>query len=91
MTHFTSANKFKTPFSISQGQVECHVRLQTRAPEDAEFYVVVKGSRLTHVTAAKQGKGGLRFTVPGWSNSRLCHDHTAPGDLLRFFSVSHRS
>ncbi|XP_028274419.1 rho guanine nucleotide exchange factor 28 isoform X2 [Parambassis ranga] len=47
------------------GQVECHVRLQTRAPENTEFYVAVKGSRLTHVTAAKQDEEGLCFTVPG--------------------------
>ncbi|TMS08072.1 Rho guanine nucleotide exchange factor 28 [Larimichthys crocea] len=49
------------------GLVEAHVRLQANAPEDAEFYVVVQGSRLTHVTAAKRGDDGLTlcFTVPG--------------------------
>lgn len=43
------------------------MRLQANAPEDAEFYVVVQGSRLTHVTAAKRGDDGLTlcFTVPG--------------------------
>ncbi|XP_038589452.1 LOW QUALITY PROTEIN: rho guanine nucleotide exchange factor 28 [Micropterus salmoides] len=49
------------------GQVEAHVRLQASVPEDAEFYVVVQGSGLTHVTAAKTGDDGLTliFTVPG--------------------------
>ncbi|XP_069556899.1 rho guanine nucleotide exchange factor 28 [Brachyistius frenatus] len=49
------------------GQVEAHVSLQARAPEDAEFYVIVQGSRLAHVTAAKRGEDGLTlgFTVPG--------------------------
>ncbi|XP_051267668.1 rho guanine nucleotide exchange factor 28 isoform X1 [Dicentrarchus labrax] len=50
------------------GQVEDHVRVQeTNAPEDAEFYVVVQGSTLTHVTGAKRGDDGLTlcFTVPG--------------------------
>ncbi|XP_044031288.1 rho guanine nucleotide exchange factor 28 isoform X2 [Siniperca chuatsi] len=49
------------------GQVEAHVRLQANPPEDAEFYVVVQGSRLTHVTAAKTGDDGLTlcFIVPG--------------------------
>ncbi|XP_023121248.2 rho guanine nucleotide exchange factor 28 isoform X2 [Amphiprion ocellaris] len=49
------------------GQVEARARLQTRAPENAEFYVVVQGSRLTHVTTAKRVDDGLTlcFTVPG--------------------------
>ncbi|XP_051794630.1 rho guanine nucleotide exchange factor 28 isoform X2 [Acanthochromis polyacanthus] len=49
------------------GQVEAHARLRTRAPENAEFYVVVQGSRLTHVTTAKRVDDGLSlcFTVPG--------------------------
>ncbi|XP_026210237.1 rho guanine nucleotide exchange factor 28 isoform X2 [Anabas testudineus] len=49
------------------GQVEALVRLQATAPEDAEFYVLVQGTRLTHVTAAKIGDDGLNlcFTVPG--------------------------
>nr|XP_046230151.1 rho guanine nucleotide exchange factor 28 isoform X2 [Scatophagus argus] len=49
------------------GQVEAHVRLQANVPEDAEFYVLVQGSGLTHVTAAKRGDDGLSlsFTVPG--------------------------
>ncbi|XP_029300781.1 LOW QUALITY PROTEIN: rho guanine nucleotide exchange factor 28 [Cottoperca gobio] len=49
------------------GQVEARVRLQASAPEDAEFYAVVRGSSLTHVTAAKRGDDGLSlsFTVPG--------------------------
>ncbi|CAB1455847.1 unnamed protein product [Pleuronectes platessa] len=49
------------------GQVEANVKLPAGAPEDAEFYAVVQGSRLTHVTAAKRGDDGrsLCFTVPG--------------------------
>ncbi|XP_070706318.1 rho guanine nucleotide exchange factor 28 [Pempheris klunzingeri] len=49
------------------GQVEAQVRLEANAPEDAEFYIVVQGSGLTHVTAAKKGDDGLTFcfTVPG--------------------------
>lgn len=59
-------NDFISFFS-SQGQVEAHVMLQTIPPEDAEFYVALQGSRLTHVTAAKRGDDGLTlsFTVPG--------------------------
>lgn len=54
-------------FLISQGQVEASVRLEASAPEDAEFYVVIRGSTLTHVTTAKRGPDGLtlRFTAPG--------------------------
>ncbi|XP_056259969.1 rho guanine nucleotide exchange factor 28 isoform X2 [Seriola aureovittata] len=49
------------------GQVEANVRLQASAPDGAEFYVVVQGSRLTHVTTAKRRDDGLTlcFTVPG--------------------------
>lgn len=45
------------------------MRLQASAPEDAELFVVVQGTRLTHVTAAKIGHDGLTlsFTVPGRS------------------------
>lgn len=52
---------------ISQGQVEASVRLEASVPEDAEFYVAVRGSTLTHVTTAKRGVDGLtlRFTAPG--------------------------
>lgn len=52
---------------IPQGQVEASVRLEASAPEDAEFYVVIRGSTLTHVTTAKRGVDGLtlRFTAPG--------------------------
>ncbi|XP_074474476.1 rho guanine nucleotide exchange factor 28 isoform X3 [Sebastes fasciatus] len=57
-------NRIEAPL---YGQVEVHVRLQANAPEDAEFYVAVQGSNLTHVTAARRGDDGLslRFTVPG--------------------------
>uniref|UniRef100_A0A3P9KPV9 Rho guanine nucleotide exchange factor (GEF) 28a n=1 Tax=Oryzias latipes TaxID=8090 RepID=A0A3P9KPV9_ORYLA len=49
------------------GQVEAQIILQARAPVDAEYYVVTKGSRLTHVTPATACEDGrtLRFTVPG--------------------------
>ncbi|KAI3362135.1 hypothetical protein L3Q82_012465, partial [Scortum barcoo] len=49
------------------GQVEANVRLCSNAPKDADFYVVIQGSELTHVTAAKRGDDGLTlyFTVPG--------------------------
>ncbi|KAG7241218.1 hypothetical protein INR49_025961 [Caranx melampygus] len=49
------------------GQVEANVRLQASVPEDAEFYIVVQGSRLVHVTTAKRRDDGLTlcFTVPG--------------------------
>ncbi|XP_072228775.1 rho guanine nucleotide exchange factor 28 isoform X4 [Leuresthes tenuis] len=49
------------------GQVKAHVILQAGAPEDAEFYVVVQGSQLIHVTAAKRENNGLTlcFIVPG--------------------------
>ncbi|XP_071321529.1 rho guanine nucleotide exchange factor 28 isoform X2 [Trachinotus anak] len=49
------------------GQVEASLKLQASAPEAAEFYVVVQGSRLTHVTTAKRRDDGLAlgFTVPG--------------------------
>lgn len=48
------------------------MRLQANPPEDAELYVVVQGTRLTHVTAAKIGDDGLNlcFTAPG----RSCMD-----------------
>ncbi|XP_012726917.2 rho guanine nucleotide exchange factor 28 isoform X1 [Fundulus heteroclitus] len=49
------------------GQVDGCVLLQETAPKDAQFYVVVQGSRLTHVTTAKRGSDErtLCFTVPG--------------------------
>uniref|UniRef100_A0A4W6F461 Rho guanine nucleotide exchange factor 28 n=1 Tax=Lates calcarifer TaxID=8187 RepID=A0A4W6F461_LATCA len=49
------------------GQVEANIGLQASTPEDAEFYVVVQGSRLSHVTTAKRRDDGLTlcFTVPG--------------------------
>ncbi|KAM3599229.1 uncharacterized protein V6R79_002353 [Siganus canaliculatus] len=51
------------------GQVPAHLRLEANTPEDAEFYVVVQGSQLLHVTTAKRGEDGrtLSFTVPGHS------------------------
>ncbi|KAM4634066.1 rho guanine nucleotide exchange factor 28 [Polymixia lowei] len=51
------------------GQVEAHAMFQDPVidSEDTEFYVVVEGSRLTHVTVAKRRSDGLSlcFTVPG--------------------------
>ncbi|XP_040053934.2 rho guanine nucleotide exchange factor 28 isoform X3 [Gasterosteus aculeatus] len=49
------------------GQVEALVSSPADAPDRAEFYVVVRGSALTHVTAAKRGADGrtLCYTVPG--------------------------
>lgn len=43
------------------------MKLQAAVPEDAEFYVVVQGSTLTHVTQAKRGADALSlsFIVPG--------------------------
>lgn len=59
--------KRRFPRSPPQGQVEARVKLQAAAPEDAEFYVVVQGSALTHVTRAKRGADALSlsFIVPG--------------------------
>nr|XP_015798547.2 rho guanine nucleotide exchange factor 28 isoform X2 [Nothobranchius furzeri] len=55
------------------GQVESQVMLQERLPEDALFYVVVRGSRLTHVTAAKTGddEQTLSFVVPGHDRAEV--------------------
>eukprot|EP00066_Takifugu_rubripes_P013711 XP_011602977.1 PREDICTED: rho guanine nucleotide exchange factor 28-like isoform X2 [Takifugu rubripes] len=55
------------------GQVEASVSLETVAPEAAEFYVVVRGSTLTHITTAKRDTDGLslRFTVPGHALSEV--------------------
>ncbi|KAM7368740.1 hypothetical protein PAMP_013050 [Pampus punctatissimus] len=49
------------------GQVEARLMFQAIAPQDAEFYVVLQGSRLAHVTAAKREDDGLTlcFTAPG--------------------------
>ncbi|KAM8828710.1 rho guanine nucleotide exchange factor 28 isoform 4-T4 [Spinachia spinachia] len=49
------------------GQVEAVMSSQADAPEEAEFYVVVRGSELTHVTAARRAADGrsLCYTVPG--------------------------
>ncbi|XP_071768129.2 rho guanine nucleotide exchange factor 28-like [Centroberyx gerrardi] len=51
------------------GQAEADVTLQEPvvAPEEAEIYVVLRGSRLTHVTLGKRRGDGLSlcFTVPG--------------------------
>ncbi|XP_034048284.1 rho guanine nucleotide exchange factor 28 isoform X2 [Thalassophryne amazonica] len=57
------------------GQVESRKMLQAgdHTPEDAEFYVVVQGSRLTHVTTANRGSDGrtLCFTVPGHDRAEV--------------------
>ena len=33
--------------------------------EETDFYVVLEGSTLSHVTGARSGQGRLGFTVPG--------------------------
>ncbi|XDV20609.1 hypothetical protein PO909_025911, partial [Leuciscus waleckii] len=52
-----------------QGQVEVFVKLQVSpcVQEEADYYVVVVGSSLHHVTTAHRAEdhGLLRFTVPG--------------------------
>lgn len=57
------------PLSLSQGQVEVFVKLQVSpcVQEEADYYVVVVGSSLHHVTTAHRAEdhGLLRFTVPG--------------------------
>uniref|UniRef100_A0A3Q3G4A6 Rho guanine nucleotide exchange factor (GEF) 28a n=1 Tax=Labrus bergylta TaxID=56723 RepID=A0A3Q3G4A6_9LABR len=62
------------------GQVEAHVKLQANVPEEAELYVVVQGSELTHVTTGKRGDDGLTlcFTVPG-------HDHVEDVSVTAYF------
>ncbi|XP_060917750.1 rho guanine nucleotide exchange factor 28 isoform X1 [Labrus mixtus] len=62
------------------GQVEAHVKLQADVPEEAELYVVVQGSELTHVTTGKRGDDGLTlcFTVPG-------HDHVEDVSITAYF------
>ena len=57
--------------------MEAHVRLQANTPENAEFYIVVQGSDLTHVTAAKRGDDGqsLCYTVPGMSFNQTFSFH----------------
>jgi len=54
------------PLSLSQGQVEVFVKLEV-SQEEADYYVVVVGSSLYHVTTAHRAEdhGLLRFTVPG--------------------------
>lgn len=55
--------------------MEAHVGVHADAPEDAEFYVVVQGSRLIHITTAKREDDGLTlcFRVPGMLTSNLTH------------------
>lgn len=64
--------------------MEANVRLQAKAPEDAEFYVVVRGSTLSHVTAAKTGDDGMMlcFTAPGMSTSNSTQMSLFAGDCL---------
>ncbi|KAM9821053.1 rho guanine nucleotide exchange factor 28 [Neosynchiropus ocellatus] len=48
------------------GQVEAHVMLEGDVPSEAEFFVVLRGSNLFHVTGARrEDELQLRFTVPG--------------------------
>ncbi|KAK0150676.1 Rho guanine nucleotide exchange factor 28 [Merluccius polli] len=58
-----------SPASQQQGQVEAYALFQDPivGSEEADFYVVLEGSTLTHVAVARQrsGEGCLWFTVPG--------------------------
>ena len=60
----------------SQGQLEVCALLQVPdlEPEQTEFYVVLEGSRLAHVTVGKRTEDGksLCFTVPGESHNSWC-------------------
>uniref|UniRef100_A0A3P8W4C4 Rho guanine nucleotide exchange factor 28 n=1 Tax=Cynoglossus semilaevis TaxID=244447 RepID=A0A3P8W4C4_CYNSE len=51
------------------GQVQANVKLKTTVPHDADFYIVVQGSMLAHVTAAERQEVEdgltLSFMVPG--------------------------
>ncbi|XP_028318655.1 rho guanine nucleotide exchange factor 28 [Gouania willdenowi] len=49
------------------GHEEVHLRLHIKVPAHAEFYVVARGSRLSHVAPAKRDDDGLSlcFSVPG--------------------------
>ncbi|XP_055087656.1 rho guanine nucleotide exchange factor 28 isoform X2 [Periophthalmus magnuspinnatus] len=70
------------------GQHHIQLDSETSCSEDAEFYVLVQGSRLTHVTAAKMGDDGqtLSFVVPGhdlpeavsFTPYRLSEEHVEP-------------
>lgn len=51
------------------------------APEETECYVVLEGSRLSHVTEAKRTDDGLSFTVPGTSFN-ICLRRNAPIQML---------
>lgn len=83
-------------FLLSQGQVEASVRLEASVPEDAEFYVVIRGSALTHVTTAKRGLDGLtlRVTAPGMltpdSIRILSFPLIVPLLSISIFSAPHR-
>lgn len=67
--------------------MEANIGLQASTPEDAEFYVVVQGSRLSHVTTAKRRDDGLTlcFTVPGRSISQL---HTTQVSLYSYHCLT---
>lgn len=59
--------RLSSPF---QGQTKARVMFDG-APGDGEFYVVLEGSALRHVTAAERrtDERDLIFTVPGRSSS----------------------
>ena len=40
--------------------------------EETDFYVVLEGSTLTHVTGARSSEGRLGFTVPGMFPPSAC-------------------
>lgn len=72
------------------------MRLEASVPEDAEFYVVIRGSALTHVTTAERGLDGLtlRFTAPGMltpdSIRILSFPLIVPLLSISIFSAPHR-
>ncbi|CAL8281854.1 unnamed protein product [Gadus morhua 'NCC'] len=49
------------------GQVEAYISFRDPIvdSEETDFYVVLEGSTLTHVTGARSSEGRLGFTVPG--------------------------
>lgn len=53
--------------------MQANVKLKTAVPHDADFYIVVQGSMLAHVTAAERQEVEdgltLSFMVPGMSFS----------------------
>lgn len=68
--------------------MEVCITLQNKIPEEAELYVAVQGSELTHVTPARRGDDGLTlsFTAPGYS---LHSVSTNAKNISLSLSISH--